>query len=346
MNHYFMKKKKYIFLWSLFGSIVLLCCGCGQKEAQVQQKTDTAMGTVIRQSVYVTDRNSSVTEEVMELLRSLEQDTLSWRLETSEIYRINQTAGQKGTVNVSKELSEILERCQEVSEKSSGAFDITIGGAARLWKIDEGSADGAGKLPDREELTQAVKDSGYEKLSVREGQVSLPDGMQLDLGAVGKGIALTKIAALLEQHEEVGGAVISVGGSILTFGSRPEGGSWRVGIVDPADTSANIGWLELTGQWCVSTSGDYERYVEIDGVRYHHILDPKTGYPARSGVHSVTILMRDGLLGDALSTACFVLGAKEGMQLAKAYGAEALFVDLDGNISMTEGMEQYFHSFQ
>ena len=112
--------------------------------------------------------------------------------------------------------------------------------------------------------------------------------------------------------------------------------------MNPLDTSQYIGILSLKGQWCVSTSGDYERYVEVDGVRCHHIRDPATGMPADSAVHSVTILAKDGLLSDALSTACFVLGAGKGMELARQYGAEALFVTTEGEIVMTEGMGEFF----
>ncbi len=147
---------------------------------------------------------------------------------------------------------------------------------------------------------------------------------------------------LLTQHPDVTAAVISLGGSILTYGSKPDDSPWRVGIVNPFDTSDSIGILTLEGQWCISTSGDYERYVDLDGVRYHHILDPKTGAPAVSEVRGVTILMRDGLLDDGLSTACFILGPEKGMALTEQYGAEALFVMADGRLELSEGMKQYF----
>ncbi len=166
--------------------------------------------------------------------------------------------------------------------------------------------------------------------------------MQLDLGAVGKGLALSRILELLEEEPEVSGAVVYLGGSVLTYGSRLDGGSWKIGIADPSDPSSSVGILTLEGQWCVSTSGDYERYVERDGVRWHHILDPATGLPADSGVRSATILSRDGLLGDGLSTACFILGPEKGLELAGEYGAEVLFILDDGEFVMSEGMEAFF----
>ena len=137
--------------------------------------------------------------------------------------------------------------------------------------------------------------------------------------------------------------MISVGGSILTYGNKPEGGAWQIAVTDPQDPSQSVGVLTLDGGYCVSTSGDYERYVEVDGVRYHHILDPRTGFPARSDVAGVTIVTTDGFLSDALSTACFVLGSEEGQKLLEKYDAEGLFIDHEGTITMTEGMRQYFH---
>jgi thiamine biosynthesis lipoprotein ApbE len=174
-------------------------------------------------------------------------------------------------------------------------------------------------------------------------RIGIPAGMQMDLGAVGKGVALDEIRKTLEEYPEVSGAVISVGGSILTYGNKPEGGTWQIAVTDPLEPSQSVGVLTLDGGYCVSTSGDYERYVEVDGVRYHHILDPRTGSPARSDVAGVTIVTKDGFLSDALSTACFVLGSEEGQKLLEKYDAEGLFIDHAGTITMTEGMQQYFH---
>lgn len=342
-------KTKYRFL-CLFLLCALAGTGCGSRAAGYTA-TDIAMGTVVNQTVYT--RKESVTEDVEAIIDALEQDTLSWRIAGSEIAQINEAAGT-GAVEVPQELNEDLIILMDVAEKSGGAFDFTIGPVVRLWKIDEWAsgkkeaeniADGEelaeAVIPAKEEIELALAATGYEKVSMENGSISLPPQCSLDLGAVGKGIACDRIAAYLEK-EEVQGAVISVGGSILTYGSKPDGSAWQVGIVDPQDTAGLIGTLSLTGQWFISTSGDYERYVEVEGRRYHHILDPANGYPAESGVHSVTILCKSGILSDALSTACFVLGVEEGMKLAQNYGAEALFIDEQGEIFMTEGMKGIF----
>lgn len=321
----------------------ILLGGCG-REPELVQKTDTAMGTIIQQKLYVQGSRQAA-ENVMELINSLEEDVLSWRLSSSQIYRLNESAGEEGGAQVSAQLWDILKTVWNVSEKSGGALDVTLGDLTALWDIDSyasGEKEDAFVVPSEEEVERALYDTGYEKVLLDGGRIFLPEGMKLDLGAVGKGIACGEILDYLKTAQGVTGGVVSVGGSVVTFGGKPDGLAWKVGILDPEDTGRYLGFLSLSGEWCVSTSGDYERYVEVDGFRYHHILDPDDGYPARSGVRSVTILTRDGLLSDALSTACFVLGKEEGMKLAEAFGAEALFVDEDGKVDMTEGMKGYF----
>ena len=334
--------KKFFKGLFLIGMGALLCTGCGG--AEPAEATDTAMGTVIRQKIYGGDKEGM--EENQRLLEEMERDLLSWRLETSEIYRINETAGSPEGVVVSEKLSPILSECLALSEKSEGAFDITIGGVTRLWNLDVWAASenqDAFEVPEEAAIRAALENCGSGKLHWEEEKslLYLPEKMSLDLGAVGKGIALDGLLEKLQANKKVGGAVISVGGSVLVYGEKPDGSSFRIGIVNPFQPSEYLGTLELKGGWCVSTSGDYERYVEKDGKRYHHIINPDTGYPAESGLCSVTVLSGSGFLSDALSTACFVLGSERGKALAESYGAEAVFVEKDGRISMTAGMDKY-----
>ena len=324
----------------------VFCCGCGEKQTHKMQSVDTAMGTVIQQNIYTTDSGSKDTEEILALLSGLEEQELSRRLDTSEVWKVNDSAGLEEGSMLSSELAEILERCLNVWQQSEGAFDVTLGPVVSLWDIDgwaAGEREGSFSLPEDRLLRDALGRCGSGKIQLKDRRIFLPEGMMLDLGAVGKGIGLDRILDYLEENEEITGAIISVGGSVLTFGEKPDESTWKVGITNPADTSANIGVLSLEGQWCISTSGDYERYVELDGVRYHHIIDPATGYPADSGVSGVTVLAKDGFLSDALSTACFILGPEKGMHLAERYGAEVLFVSRDGRVQMSEGIKKYFH---
>ena len=338
--------KKY-FVTAMGVLLLIFCGGCGSLKTEQAKNIDTAMGTVVQQNVYATENAEAAVSDVSEILRRLEADELSRRLDTAELYAINGTAGEPAGIEASEEMSQLLDRCLDVWRESDGALDVTIGAVVGLWDIDNRAGEGrdaAFTLPTDAELREALSVCGWDKLRKQERMLFLPEGMQIDRGAVGKGIALDRILAYLEGHGNITGAIISVGGSVLTYGQKPDGSCWRVGVTDPADTAANIGTLKLEGQWCVSTSGDYERYVEVDGVRYHHIIDPATGYPADSGVAGVTILSRDGFLSDALSTACFILGADRGIPLAEHYGAEALFVGKDGSVTMTDGMQEYFES--
>ena len=351
------------------GAAVLfwLLGGCSFEKTQQVQSVDTAMGTVVQQSIYTREADSGAARDILELTKSLEQEMLSRRLDSSQVYAVNAGAGKPEGTEVSEELAQILRTCIRIGEDSGGALDITLGPVVQLWDMDAwaaGERTGEFQPPGEEALTEALGLCGRDKMQLWEdsgessqgnggeaedhvdasvgGRVILSAGACLDLGAVGKGVALDRILVYLEEHKEILGAVISLGGSILTYGEKPEGGGWRVAVMDPFDTSAYVGILTLDGGWCVSTSGDYQRFVEAEGVRYHHIYDPSSGYPAQSGVAGVTILSHSGLESGALSTACFILGVEAGLELAERYGAEALFVEKDGRVTMTAGMEQYW----
>ncbi|MBQ9141098.1 MAG: FAD:protein FMN transferase [Lachnospiraceae bacterium] len=328
--------------------LLFLLTGCS-KQPQKLTMADTAMGTVVQETLYVTDmgQGQEAARELLAAIEQLEQESLSWRLETAEVAAVNAAAGSAEGVSLTEQMQADLEHIWQVSEKSGGALDVTVGEVTRLWDLDtwavaDGAVQESFRLPDAVWLRQVLNNTGYEKVTLVGNKIYLPKDMSLDLGAVGKGIACDRIGDYLVTREEITGAVVSVGGSIVTYGSKPDGGKWNVAIMHPREEGTYLGTLSLQGEWYVATSGDYERYVEKDGVRYHHIMNPETGYPANSGVCSVTILSDSGLLSDALSTACFVLGVEEGMKLAKEFGAEALFVTQKLEIFMTEGMERYF----
>ncbi len=328
--------------------MLMLCItGCSQK-VQVYNKVDTGMGTIISQKLYLKECTSQeevkIANSVMDIIGKLEKDVLSWRLPSSEIYQINEKAG-KEEIKVSSELEAILNTVLEVSRESQGALDITIGDTVQLWNIDAYlNGDLEEFIPPTEDaIKDSLKHSGYEKIKIEQDEISLPESMKLDMGALGKGIACDEIYEYLAKQDKVKGASISVGGSILTYGKKSNGEKWNVAIIDPKDTSTYIGYFALEGKWCVSTSGSYERVVKQDENVYHHILDPYTGHPADSGITSVSILCESGIISDALSTACFVLGTEKGLLLAEEFDAHAVIVDKSGEIYTTKGIEKYFH---
>ncbi len=345
------KRKNFRAVLYMLLSLSVLC-GC-ERQPQNISKVDIAMGTVVQETLYVTEleKGEHAATEILSEINQLEQDYLSWRLESAEISKLNAQAGKPAGFLLSQELREDLEQIWEVSKKSNGALDITVGQVTQLWDLDtfakeQETAQNDFKVPSEDSIQEVLSHTGYEKVKLEDGTLWLPQGMCLDLGAVGKGIACDRIGDYLKNSEVIHGAVVSVGGSIVIYGSKPDGSAFHVAIVHPREEGAFLGTLALQGEWYVSTSGDYERYAEKDGVRYHHIMDPKTGYPADSGVLSVTILSKSGLLSDALSTACFVLGAEEGKKLAQEFGAEALFVTKELEMIYTDGMAQYFTSWE
>lgn len=309
-----------------------------ESEPEKYTSSFIAMGTICSSIVYSTGED--ITEEVTELLKQIEEEYISWRVEGSEINKLNASAG-KQPLQVSAKLAQMLENTLDISKKSKGALDPTLGRIARLWDIDGDNP----RVPEPQEIASLLCQDGYKKIQIQDRQsVTLEDEkVSIDLGAVGKGIGCDEAVDFLKQQKDVSGGVISVGGSIVTYGEKPDGSSWNVAINDPEESGESyLGVLNLTGEHFVSTSGDYEKYFEQDGVRYHHILDPKTGYPAESGLCSVTVITDNGLLSDGLSTACFVLGLEEGMKLVEEYQAEAIFVDKEEQIYCTDGIKDAF----
>lgn len=284
--------------------------------------------------------------DIVEAVQSLDADVISWRSETSELYELNENYTEQKPYRTGSDLYEALSQAYDICRDSEGALDITIRPLAKLWNIEEADSEGF-LVPNREEIEHALANVGYERVTLSaEPAVTLSQpGIILDLGAVGKGYALDKVRDYLDMHGATG-AVVSVGGSILLYGGKNDHSDWRVGIRNPqGDMDEMIGYLSFPAGTtvCISTSGDYEKYVMLDGVRYHHILDRSTGCPAESGLSSVTIVCENGLYSDALSTACFVLGYERSLPLLEQYDAEAVFIDKENHITVTAGLKSVFY---
>lgn len=347
-----------ILTWALLLGGCELPSGAGEagREDLRVRLTDTVMGTVASMTIYVRseagkEEGEETARRILKEVRTLEEQVLSKRLESSEVWRINHESGADGPAAISAELYDVLDKCQRMTEDSQGAFDVRIGNLTTLWNIDEiaaGKAEPA--IPDEETVKRMTGQITGGNLGLFDGKLRLDGDVSLDLGSVGKGVALDRISDLLDQWKdgdapEIAAGVFSLGGSILTYGDKPDGTPWKIAVVDPALPGETLGTITLPkGGYCTSTSGDYERYFELGGRRWHHILDPTTGYPTDNGVRGVTIISESGFLSDALSTACFVLGREKGMELAKKYGAEILMVCENGEIVMSDGMKTMFLS--
>ena len=272
---------------------LLFLCGCGQKKAA---ETVFAMDTVMELTVWGSDAGNHV-KAAAERIRELEA-ALSVTRADSEVVRLN--AGE--IVALSADTESLLERSLALREETGGAFDPMIYPLVKLW----GFTTGEYRVPAETEIAEMLA-------KVRTGTVELEDGMaaahgaELDFGAVAKGYA----GAVLAREMKAAGvesALLQLGGNVQTVGLKPDRSRWRVGIRDPwGGEDSYLGVLEV-GETAVVTSGGYQRYFEEAGTRYCHILDPATGYPASSGLASVTIVAEDGFLADGLSTALYVMG--------------------------------------
>ncbi len=261
-------------------------------------------------------------------IRRLENLLSTW-IETSELSRVNQAAGLK-PVGVSAETFDLLRRALEVAEYTEGGFNIAIGLAVRLWNIPE-----APRIPTAMELDIAAQYVDYRRIHLDAARRTVfleKPGMRIDIGGIGKGFAAEKAAAVMREIGATGG-LVAVAGDFRVFGRRADGTAWPIGIQHPREPGKILATLDATDE-AVSTSGDYERYFMQDGVRYHHILDPKTLQPARL-CQSVTIIAPDGTTADALATGVFVMGPVRGLALAERLGLGAVIVDAGGGISIS-----------
>ncbi len=283
-----------------------------------------AMNTTV--SIDVTGFNSKkAVEKIRSEIIRLDSQLLSRTSKNSEIYAIN-----NGKAEVSDELKEILEYLKQIEKDSNGAFCIGIAQLTDLWGIGTDNEH----LPDKAEISAAIANSA--KWQINGNSVTLPEGVKLDLGAVGKGTACDYACNILSDLE-CKEAVVAVGGSVLLY-SKDTDSSFKIGIRDPLGEANEYCAIIESAPGCVSTSGNYERFFEDEnGNRYHHIFDPSTGYPADSGLLSVTVVTQYGTVSDALSTACFVLGIEKSLPLLQKYNADAVFITTDKKIITTYG---------
>lgn len=259
----------------------------------------------------------------------------------SEISQLN----QKGSAVLSPETADVVERALSLSQESGGAFDITIYPLMELW----GFTSGDYCVPTAAEISEKRShvDSAALTYDRSSRSLSLPDGMSVDLGGIAKGYTSSRVMEVFRDYGVASG-MVSLGGNVQLCGTKPDGSLWRVGIENPDESvvkSDMVGVLSLRDK-AVITSGGYERYFEEDGVCYHHILDPKSGYPAQNGLISVTIVSEDGTLADALSTALFVMGKEAALELWRSHADsfDAVLVEEDGTITVTTGLADAFTS--
>ncbi len=318
--------------------LILAAVGCGVaqsgEEKQVS-KTNLMLDTVVQITLYDWDDPGTI-DLAFDEIRRLES-LLSVEKEGSDLDRLSQAAG-KTWVEISPETEEVLRLSKEYSALSQGYFDVTTGPLVSLWNIHNGE----GHYPTSEELEEVLPLIGSDDLLVEEGRAYLArEGMVANLGAIAKGYIADKVKDLL-LAQGVEHAVLNLGRNILLIGGKEAGVDFTVGVQDPNKAEGELADVVTVSDKSVVTSGIDERKFVHGGKTYHHVLDPFTGFPADTGLASVTIISEDSVQGDALSTSCLLLGQEKGMALVERLeGVEALFLTTDGTQIHSSGYEAY-----
>lgn len=331
-----MKWNKYVSV-ILFGALIavslFLAFSCSNT-ASYAQHILFAMDTVIEIDLPV-GSESSLFQQCEELIRSSEA-LFSKTTADSDVSHFN---CEESRALISEETGSLIAEALRFSRETGGAFDITVEPLSALWDV----TGAAPRVPDESEITDALQSVGYEKLSLilLEDEAELVKSnpsTRIDLGAIAKGYTCSQLVQYL-MEEGVPYGKLSFGGNLGLFGEKPDGTPWRVGIKNPLAPDTIAAYISVPARF-VSVSGDYERYFEADGKRYHHIIDPHDGYPADNGICSAVVVAEDGALADALSTALFVMGKDEAITFSQTspLSFEAVLFCKDGTVWASSGL--------
>lgn len=317
--------------------IPTLLCGCSSATPggrKAEQQTFFAMDTVMDFQIY---GDAELLKGAETVVTDLEKQ-VSVTDPDSQLYAINQT----GTGTLTGAADDLMQLALSMCGRTDGVLDISIYPIVRAW----GFTTGDYQVPEESAIQALLPLVDYAQIQYDHatGQVSIPDGMTIDLGSIAKGYA-GQLAADYLREQGVTSAILNLGGNVQTIGSKPDGTPWNVGIQDPRGDSPMM-VLSITDQ-AVITSGGYERYFEQDGQTYWHIMDPATGRPADSGLISVSVIGREGGVCDALSTSLFIMGLQKAADLwAASDDFEAIFVTDSDEIYITEGLKERFALLQ
>lgn len=323
-------------------SLVLVLCACSSQDSGgsgkgiVEAKRELfAMDTVMSVTAYGGDAQGAADAAAAEITRL--DELLSVGNDSSEISALNRS----GKGEISSDVQYLVERSLEIYGSTGGAYDMTVYPLMELW----GFTGSSPAVPAENEIKKVLSRCGSDKLSLSDGTLVLGEAQGIDLGGIAKGYTGDRIMKIFAEHGVTSG-MVSLGGNVQCYGTKPDGSLWRCGITDPQHPYENgsfLGVVSISGK-AVVTSGGYERNFTENGYTYHHIMDMKTGYPAESGLKSVTIVSSDGTLADALSTACFVMGAERASEYWCSHRDDfELIMQTDtGRIIVSEGIADSF----
>ena len=319
------------------GALFVGCTGFPtQSDPVVVKRAQMHMGTLVTITSVARSEaaaQAAATAGFSEIHR-LEQLLSTW-IPTSELSQVNASASVK-PIHVSPETMTVVLRAIQAGEMTDGGFNVAIGPAVEAWSVTDGQ-----RIPTESELDALRPLVALQAVHADEREQTIfleKAGMRIDVGGIGKGYAADQAVEAMRKAGAVAG-VVALSGDIKTFGRLPGGKMFPVGIQHPREDGSVLAWIDLEDE-AISTAGDYERFFERDGVRYHHILDPRTLQPARS-CQSVTVIAREGVWADGLDTGIFVMGPERGMELVEQLpDVEAIIVDAEGRLLVSSGLKQ------
>jgi len=310
---------------------------CSFGKDSVFKKTMPLMDTIVSITV-IADSKDRAEKAIEKTFAEIGRfgDLINFYDDKSELAEINRKAGIH-SVKVSTETLDVIEKAVYTAEKSGGTFDPTIGPIVKLWDFLNK------KKPTEIEIKHALPLVNYKDILIDRANATIflrRKGMMIDLGGIAKGYAADLAVEALKK-EGIRSGLVSIAGDIRTFGMKPDKSPWTIGIKNPRQTAEKdeiIAKIRLSDN-AISTAGDYERFFLLDGRRYHHLLDPKTGYPPEL-CRSVSVIAGKGVITDGFDNAVFILGPEKGMKLAKEMGIDAMIIDSSGTIHMTDAIKE------
>lgn len=328
---------KKLFIIAIVIFLISFSTGCNKKIEPVS-KTEYMLGTICTIKVYDDNKNEAITK-AFNRVKDIE-NKMSVNKEGTELDSVDDAAG-KNSIKVSDDTFYVLQKGKYYSEQAGGAFDITVGPLVKLWGIGTDKA----KLPSKEEIDTKKSLINYKDLILDEKEKTVflkRTGMALDLGGIAKGYAADEAARILKENGVKHG-IVNLGGNVLVINDNPDGQPWKIGVQNPFDPRGNsIGVVEVNNKTVV-TSGIYERYFEQNGKKYHHILNPFTGYPMDNSLASVTIITDTSVDADAMTKNIFYKGIEKGPEYVKSLkGVDAIFITKDKEVYITDGLKEKF----
>lgn len=333
-------KKLPIMFLSLF-----LLCGCNEKSTVTtvnENKNEPVVRDIFAMDTYMSlkaygNNAKKAIEESENRIYELEKE-LSATLEESDIWKLDNSAGK--AIDVCADTVALIKEASEIGDKTDGALDITVYPVLKEW----GFTTGEYKVPEKSRLDELLKNVDYRNISINNNTISLPENVQIDLGALAKGYTGDEIMKIMESHG-ITSAIVSLGGNVQSLGSKTDGSPWKVAVRDPFSEDKDMCVVDIVDK-AVITSGNYERFFYgEDGKKYWHIIDPSDGYPADNGLVSVTVIGNNGLECDALSTALFVLGYDKTVDFLRSNPQyDVILVTDDKRICYTQGIASSFQN--